>query len=329
MENSSTHSDKKLIESVKSVTGQSNQLFAVMEGAHFDNIQLELERLKLEFYPLYSGEGDRQNQIAGPHLVVVNDRDQISQIRELGEGKPCTVWWGWPDEGDETTDSIFKHLRSINMVEIPIDRYDAETEKEPENEDQSETQEIEKPEYEPVLFRHADPNVMASILPILNTGQLGRLFGKSAGLTMHASDFGEGDEGLRSTPRPASLPKPHAGFLRITHEQYEEIGKIRLSKMEKSVSDYLKEVAEEECAELSDEELKLLIRQSVHESANYGVFEEANHCRWAYLQLINEGKFSNTNEVRYAMATSDLKISPDERVEALMEETIAALEELS
>jgi len=167
------------------------------------------------------------------------------------------------------------------------------------------------------------------ISALFNDVQLGRLFGAATGLVMHAPDYGAGDQGVRHAPRRPSLPEKHAGFLRINHDQYAEIKEIRLTHMETAVSDYLKEVAQDECAELSDDELKLLIRKSVRESANYGVFEEANHCRWAYLQIINEGKFGDTNEVRHVMTTTDLNMPADERVEALMEETIDALEELS
>jgi len=155
----------KLLDLLEKLSEDGSRLFAVMEGAHFENLQSDLADLGIEFRPLYITESSLENQIAGPHLVLIPNKIKIKEILALAGDKPCLVWWRWPDEGEQATDNIFKHLRSINMVEIPRDRYDAEPKSEADEDHGHEHQE-EQSEYEEVLFRHADPNVLVSLLPL-------------------------------------------------------------------------------------------------------------------------------------------------------------------
>ncbi len=227
-----------MIDALESVPGTK---FAVIDAAHFDDLQSALKSLSLPFTPLYLDERDENALAAGPHLVPLADRDAAKAIAALCADKPAVVWWVWPDEGEATQGNLVRHLRGINMAEIPVDRYDAgpaqpgddggtaaalaaakaEAEAHGHAHDGHDHGHDHPPfippvRYELVLFRHADPNVMAMLLPLLDAGQVSRLFGKANGLVS-----------MPRTMAPQGLPAPaepagHAERLAAGQpEQYE------------------------------------------------------------------------------------------------------------
>ena len=64
--------------------------------------------------------------------------------------KPATVFWSW----QEGADALYRYLRTIGLIQIP-----------------ARAARPGAPSHEAVVFRHADPNVMASILPLLDAAQ--------------------------------------------------------------------------------------------------------------------------------------------------------------
>jgi Domain of unknown function (DUF4123) len=227
-----------LIDALERIEGRK---FAVLDAAHFDDLQTALKALSLPFTPLYLDERDENALAAGPHLVPLPDRDAAKAVARLCAEKPAVVWWVWPDEGEATQGNLVRHLRGINMAEIPVDRYDADPARpdddggaaaalaaaEAEAAAHSHAHEghdhppfVPPVRYELVLFRHADASVMAMLLPFLDADQVSRLFGRAAGLVLDAPDHG----GLRSFPRPQDLPDMPNGWLRIRPEQYEGLG---------------------------------------------------------------------------------------------------------
>lgn len=202
--------------------------FAVVDAAHSDDLQKELTAASLAFVPLYLDEREGNVQAAGPHLVQLPDRNAAKRVAQIAGDKPAVVWWVWPDEGDQTQASIVRHLRGINMAEIPVDRYDAEPKggddggeaaaiaaakaeidahAKAHSDDHGHDHEhlvVELPvRYELALLRHADPNVMAMLLPLLDASQVSRLFGRAAGLVIDSPDHG----GLRATRARRTCPR--------------------------------------------------------------------------------------------------------------------------
>jgi Domain of unknown function (DUF4123) len=235
-------SPQYLIDALESVPGTK---FAVIDAAHFDDLQSQLKSLALPFTPLFLDERDENALAAGPHLVPLSDRDAAKAIATLCAEKPAVVWWVWPDEGEATQGNLVRHLRGINMAEIPVDRYDSDPalpgddggtaaalaaakaeaaahshEHEGHDHGHDHPPFVPPVRYELVLFRHADANVMAMLLPLLDADQVSRLFGKASGLVLDAPDHG----GLKAYPRPQNLPDMSNGWLQIRPEQYEGLG---------------------------------------------------------------------------------------------------------
>ena len=117
--------------------------------------------------------------------------------------KPACVWWVWPDNAG-AGEALHRHLRGLNMVEIPGDRFDV-------------SEAARTAQAEAVLFRHADADVMAAVLPLFDQSQISRVFGDASGILVHARDVC----GVRLFERPATLPPAPRGMLRIRdNDQY-------------------------------------------------------------------------------------------------------------
>jgi hypothetical protein len=292
------------------------RVFAVLDGASFEDLTADLVFVGLNYKPLYLDENQPGAPAAGPYLVSVYDTCSMNAVFEIMEDKAAAVWWIWPSTPENPLEDIYRHLRGLNMVEIPTDRYDAE----PPDPELPEPQEPPPP-YEPVLFRHGDPNAMALMLPQLDSDQISRALGSGFTILCDAPDFGS----LKVFRRPPDLPPKPAGLLRLRGSQYAAIGRGRISLVEKGVAAYLREVAPDQIGGWSDEQLGTNVRTWVSESGRYGVRLEANHCRWAYLQVITGGKLNTLAEVRQAMSDRQADVDPDARVEALMEAMIQSV----
>lgn len=184
-----------------------SRLFAVLDAAQFENFELETSATGVIARPLFLDEIEIEALVTGPHLVEILKLSEIDRVRSLVGDKPAAVWWRWPDSEDAPMD-MYRHLRTLNMCALPKDRHDSKR--------------LSKAKSEPVVFRHADPNVIAMMLPIFDATQVSRLFGEALAITVNAPDVC----GIREFHRPADLPDPPRGFLTIRDlEQYEQITK--------------------------------------------------------------------------------------------------------
>lgn len=144
-------------------------IFAVLDGAHFDRLPERLSHTRLDYLPLYIDEIDMPLIDAGPHLIACPNMFAVEQVRDVSAGAPSVVWWGWHEGGRAGLRSMTGHLRRLNLMDVPEG---AETGTTPRYGD------IHAPgSAEPVLFRHADPDVFTSILPQLAPIQQAQLFG--------------------------------------------------------------------------------------------------------------------------------------------------------
>jgi hypothetical protein len=117
----------------------------------------------------------------------------------LAGDKPALVFW--IGGADLTHERLFKHLRSLNKVLVPQEHGKAD-------------------ELEAVIFRHADGNVLASVLPVLDEARFARLFGPALALTFHAPDFPD-EQGwpVRRAVLPLPAANPPPGMLALTQSQ--------------------------------------------------------------------------------------------------------------
>ena len=135
-------------------------VFAVVDGAQMDALPVLLSRLGLAARPLYFEVGNGRGHAAGPHLVACPEAQAGADLRAQ---LPATavVWWVWPERRDASAQTeIFRHLRGLGRVEIPAGHPGPTP---------------PGVSHEPVLFRHADPRVLAEVLPVLDPAQQEKL----------------------------------------------------------------------------------------------------------------------------------------------------------
>lgn len=192
------------------------KVFAVIDGAHFDDLPGRIKAVGLKAVPLYLDEIDVPNLSQGPHLVECASGYAIEQVRDVCAGVPAVVWWSWPDQGEETEQNIHRHLRRLNLVEIPTNRADAIVGTRPIGAvDRSAS-------FETVIFRHGDPHVMQLLVPILDAGQSAQLFGQAAAIVMDAP----GMEDVQRADNPDPGAKASFGRLRLSSAQYDELAGV-------------------------------------------------------------------------------------------------------
>ncbi|MGV1760145.1 DUF4123 domain-containing protein [Rhizobium sp. A22-96] len=278
-------------------------LFAVLDGGHFDDLEDELAEAGIMSRSLFLKGGDTAMRRDGPWLVTLRDRKTHEHVERLALEKPCAVFWSCPD-GEQ---ALWRHLRSINQVLVPDDRV-------PENNGQA----GKSIAYERVLFRHWDPNVLGSFMPLLSVKQFARVLGPATAILTKVTDTGRFKRALR----PKNLPEAPKGPLRFELAQIEPVSKAKFRVMNERVSEYLCSVAEEKTKEFSGDEFSAFVENSIKESSDLGVTSEGAHCRWAYMKLVSGGRITASPHVIGAMRADDIDMPPNERVKILMQKII-------
>lgn len=147
----------------------SPQRFAVVDGAHFDDLPGALAAAAFVSRPLYLQGIDASVAASGPHLVQVDGYNQARGLLELIGDRPAAVFWSWP----AGMDRLYHHLRTLNIVQIARVHAPAGPQ-----------------DYQTVLFRHADPNVVGVLFEMMDEGQRRDFLGHSPAITFHAPKFG-------------------------------------------------------------------------------------------------------------------------------------------
>ena len=231
---------------------------------------------------LYLEGGRPEIRDAAGYLVPLLNAEQWQAARALAAGRPALVVWSWQDG----IDALYRHLRTLNLVQIP---------NEARAEAQARGEEIdpeEYPAYESVLFRHWDPNVLGSLLPLLTPEQQARFFGRAAGVVFEAPEYG----GLHRIAKPPALPPPAPGMLRFSAEQMGALEHSRLHASRIKVLRYLDEV-DPEGAEGLDAQARLQRVIAYEQSGNaHGLASERAHMKWAYLMSISDGEIATSSE---------------------------------
>lgn len=295
------------------------RVFAVFDGAILDNPAYQFGKRQLFARPLFGGNAPQDFVNSGPWLIDLyhappRDSDkptspepcdpaiQVRSLIKLAADKPALVFWiGGPDL---TADHLYRHLRSLNKVLIP-------------------KEDGEPAEQEAVIFRHADGNVLASVLPVLDERQFARLFGPALALTFHAPDFPDEDGSpIRRAllPRPAACPPP--GMLALTPEQMRGVKAARMSRSQRRIVKYLRKVAPKQTRSMADWDLEDQTAHWMNEARSLGVRSEAGTGRWCYLQVITAGEIGRQKSVTDFVTRKNPGNTPgastDERVEVLM-----------
>jgi len=276
--------------------------FAVLDGAHFDDLEDELADAGIASRSLFLRGGDEAMRRYGPWLVDLTDGTVRALVEQLALEKPCAVFWSCPD-GEQ---ALWQHLRTINYVLIP-NEYTSATE-------------AKGGAYERVMFRHWDPRVLVDVLPLLDAPQFARVFGAAQGIVVNASDHG----GLKYAPRPNDLPlPPRRGPLKFHADQLAALSRQQVEQSNLEIAGYLREVLPPPLAEGIGQDMESLVRRARKTGRELGIATLPGHKRWAYLMAMTQGRAAETKEatdfIRYG------GVSPDEQVKALIGNAATAL----
>jgi len=311
---------------------QSGLLFVCLDAEPFENLQADLMGTGLDFKPLWPQDEDAFALAEGPHLVAIPDDDErqdaVDDMLEVLAGKPeAAVWWVLPatDGSPKRFEALERHLRSLAMVEVPVERPDADEDDLEEYHDAVAASQINPSvptpsPWEAVFFRHFDADIMASILPLLDLEQFSRVFGDAELILMQAPDF----NGFNEAPRPQSLPSKPAGLLRLNPEQYDELCNIQAHRARLEILRFLRENAEDETEDLSDAALMDKIVEAEKAGYELGIESNEAHSLYAFLSIGTGGESLKSREIKQTFRQSNL--SPDATMQAIFDQMISAAE---
>ena len=157
--------DDKLRAVLAAFPGQG---FAVVDGARFENLPALCKAHRLFARSLFLDHADIEVEKAGPWLIgLAQAPDATERLLGLVGKEPAAVYWCC-DMGEAI---LYRHLRTLNMARVPS--WSADGEAGPPDPSAATT-------YQTVMFRHYDPRVLGSIMPVLDAAQFARVLGPAS-----------------------------------------------------------------------------------------------------------------------------------------------------
>lgn len=297
-------------------------LFAVLDGAQFDNLPKALMMGGFVSRPLYLDRGDnnREQVITAPHLVLLDERGTgeggrppeavVPALFDLIETRPAAVFWRCEAGGE----ALYKHLRGINMVLYPRAALAGMDEPPTPAEDGGPVPET----HVRVVFRHADANVIAQVLYAMDAVELARFYGPADCLYFAPEPDWTGGRPWLQAPRPEGLPEPARGALTLSMATVERMQGTRQAYHRRRINAYLRKVAPEQTAQMDDAALDKATAGFMAEAQTHGVKSESAMGRWCFLQVLTGGQMGKQPAVTDYVARGDPTKSADDRVRDLM-----------
>ncbi|MGJ8604799.1 MAG: DUF4123 domain-containing protein [Marivita sp.] len=334
---------------LSSLASNRTPLFALLDGAQFDNLPTLLLQKGFRSRSLYldRGDNDPQRVITAPHLVVLTEQNEMAPNRDhagtvtalfdLLSGRPAAVFW----QCDAGEDALYKHLRGLNMVLYPIDAMDPKPDLDDSNaqdeiaqddpdvpnpfapqDTQGETSNAEDKSasaatHDMVLFRHADANVMAQTLIALDATERARLFGPASRiLFMPSPEFCPANEAwMEFSNRSTSSSR---GPLKISIESAARIGGASDQAILADMRTFLYGSDPEMCAQFTPAQIDATITAALSSGQAIGFEEDASFACWSYLMLITNHAIAGDADVLAGF--QDGKRTPDENMNRMMAE---------
>ena len=338
------------------------RLYAVLDGALFEDLPGRLARDGLDYRSLYVGVDDASLVAAGPWLVDptatvpsnlgLNEPDdpssrnssdeelvaeaaglaarmraaleagdesgagmlpvaatpdrlaaRIATLTDMLAGRPNAGVF-WIGGADLTSDRMWRHARSLNRIMIPRqhadEAWDTPTVEESgvhptDPVSASQAAGARDPSHVDVMFRHADGNVLAEIMPHLTEHQFARVLGPADAVMFVAPGHPSERSGspLRRAVRPGA--RASGDLLRLTGEQMLAVENARESRYHLANVQYLENVAPNDVEGCTKAELLALSRRCETSGDAMELRTVSSHRKWLYLNLVTDEHF-NGNE---------------------------------
>lgn len=287
-------------QAVETMTGPVS---VVLDGGAFDNLPRMLQDENIVARSLFLEGASADFRLAGPWLVDLAAIPVRSYIGWLDSKHACAVYWSC-SSGIEV---LYRHLRTLNEVLIPLEQTGGDLPT------------TNLSQYERVLFRHWDPNVLGALLPILTRPQLARFLGPADCVVLNAPDYG----GVKRVKAPADLPAAPSGPLRIEQDQMEKLKAAMLHSSRLRIARFLKANPPPHFAGLNDDFFWGATLASEVSADDLGIKTERGRARWASVMVLSDGRAAELPEVRSFIQQKET--TPDNQVKALIGHTVDAL----
>lgn len=281
-------------------------LFAIVDGALFDNLPALMSRYRLRGRALFLEGGDADTVRSGPFLVPLDSDPQITATIAIIDHGRMPVIWSW-QYGEP---ALYRHLRKQNLVEIPKDPVQSDVADASAN-----------GQHESVIYRHWDPSVLAMTLPVLTPAQRARFQGLAFGLVFDASaSHGRHVVGPVSSPGPAE-----SRLIRLSAEQIDQIEDLSAGDDLRQVTDEVESMLGPSSASPERKEIVRCVREANRTADRLGC-ERLDSVTVIALWLLLFGR--DSEEYRnLILAASQWDGMPDDHVERHAKVTCAALAE--
>jgi hypothetical protein len=202
---------------------------------------------------------------------------QLERVVAINGELPAAVFW--IGDASLTEAKLWRHLRTLNMVLLPKEYVEEISEAFRESAHlQGESDPGSAPT--PVMFRHVDGNVLAQVLPVMDSAQFSRMFGPATQLIFLAPDNPSLNSG--SAVRGAMLPDdalpPKPGLLSLDSGQCEAIVGLRMIALKRSaISEFCER---KEASRPSD---RRQVVEAFERAEAYGL--ESKEDIWAFIEM--------------------------------------------
>ncbi|MDE8653721.1 DUF4123 domain-containing protein [Novosphingobium album (ex Liu et al. 2023)] len=270
------------------MTASWPSVIAVCDGAKFDDLPALLRANGFVSHALLLDSPRQPSPRSGPWMLHLPSF-RLGQFLSIpGMERSCVLWGGCDDPGD-----AFQHFRRINRAEIP----DAQGRR------------------ESVLFRHWDNETLALLMPIATPAQKARLFGPFDRVALFCEDA---DGALVAQYRPEPGAAALRGPLRFDAAQMVAIEGAMRARSDRRVARYLRRNAPAHTGQADDATMQRYVEDCRVQAETWGVTSEAGIGRFAWLQLVTQGRFAQMPEV-HALMSAPSTATPDRRLTYLMQ----------
>lgn len=240
-----------------------------------------------------------------PYAPRPADRgSKLADVLEVSKGAPHGVVF-WIGGADLTEPVMWRHVRTLNRVLLPA-RFVPK-----QDDDDGDVS---------VLLRHADGDVLADTLSVLDERQFARFLGPADAIVFAAPRSpSRSGSAVRRAGYPAGVPRQGAPMLHLSSEQMEAIEERRTRRFVRRLAQYLRETVPDRARDMTDAQLERYARARVDELLAYGVREEPPHFRWAFLQFYTGEELGRSDYVRAVMNDPRPNPTRSERVMLLFD----------
>ena len=164
-----------------------------------------------------------------------------------------------------------------------------------------------------MLFRHWDPSVLESLLPVLDAARFARVLGPAQEIAFVAPDILR----LRQVPRDPSWPPAPRGPLTLSTERMLALADRRVAASNRRMAAYLRDVAPDHVAHLPEAELLSLSAQHQREAFGFGIRADRETFMWSFMRVTSVGDLSRDEGIVQLMADQRLGATPEARLQRL------------